>query len=49
MGAVAYADDIICMAPTRSMLQHMISEIEDYGNRHNMTFSTDANPVKSKI
>ena len=48
VGACAYADDLLCMAPTRSMLQKMVSVCEQYGKTHNMVFSTDPVPSKSK-
>ena len=48
MGAYAYADDLLCMAPTRSVLQKMVAVCESYGHAHNMVFSTDPIPSKSK-
>ena len=48
VGACAYADDLLCMAPTRSVLQQMVTICEDYGKKHNMVFSTDPIPAKSK-
>ena len=38
MGACAYADDLLSLAPTRLVLQQMI---------HNLVFSTDPVPAKS--
>ena len=36
------------MAPNRTMLQHMVTVCERYGKSHNMVFSTDPVPAKSK-
>ena len=48
MGAAGYADDIILLAPSRSAMAAMISKCEDYAISHNITFSTDEDPKKSK-
>ena len=48
VGACAYADDMICMAPTRNMLQKTVTVFENYGQTDNMVFSTDPVPSKSK-
>ena len=48
LGACAYADDLLCMAPTRSMLQEMVKVCQQYGEKHNMIFSTDSVPARSK-
>ena len=48
MGACGYADDLILMAPVRSVLQEMLTVCQEYGRRHNLVFSTDPNPAKSK-
>ena len=48
MGACGFADDLILLAPVRSVLQRMVSICEKYGNEHNLVFSTDPNPSKSK-
>ena len=45
VGACACADDLLCMAPTRSVLQKMVIVCENYGHTHNMVFSTD--PIRS--
>ena len=47
-GIVGYADDNWLLAPTRAALQDMITTCEEYANDHNITFSTDENPNKSK-
>ena len=49
MGAAAYCDDLILLAPHRSALQKMLSTCEEYANVHNIVFSTDPNPNKSKM
>ena len=48
MGAFGYADDIILIAPTRHSLQIMLNICEQYSKAHDMLFSTDSNPIKSK-
>ena len=48
MGACAYADDLLCLAPTRLVLQQMMAVCEHYGRDHNLVFSTDPVPEKSK-
>ena len=48
MGACAYADDLLCLAPTRLVLQKMMEVCEEYGREHNLVFSTDPVPSKSK-
>ena len=47
-GAAGYADDIILLAPSRSAMVAMLATCEDYARRHNITFSTDDDPKKSK-
>ena len=48
MGVVVYADDVLLMAPTRSAMQLMLNQCQDYAARHNIMFSTDPLPHKSK-
>ena len=48
MGAVCYADDVLLIAPTRSALQRMLYELEDFAKESNVIFSTDPVPTKSK-
>jgi hypothetical protein len=48
MGAVGYADDIILMAPSRYAAQRMLRTCEKFANEHNIRFSTDPDPSKSK-
>ena len=47
-GVVGYADDLLLMAPSRSAMETMLKICEDYAGEHNLEFSTDPNPVKSK-
>ena len=48
VGASAYADDLALLAPDRCTLQKMVAICEEYGKDHNLVFSTDPNPRKSK-
>jgi len=48
MGAFGYADDVILLAPTRHSLQVMLDICQDFADSHNMLFSTDPKPSKSK-
>ena len=48
MGAALYCDDLILLSPTRSSLQKMLLLCEKYASCHNMVYSTDPNPTKSK-
>ena len=48
VGACGYADDLILMAPSRDVLQNMINVCESYAIEHNLEFSTDPVPTKSK-
>ena len=48
MGACGYADDLILLAPLRSVLQEMVRVCQEYGELHNLVFSTDPNPANSK-
>ena len=47
-GACGYADDLILLAPNREVLQRMVAVCENYGKEHNLIFSTDPVPAKSK-
>ena len=44
----AMTDDLLLIAPTRGAMQQMLEVCEDYGQRYNISFSTDPNPAKSK-
>ena len=48
LGACGYADDLILMAPCRDVLQRMLTVCEQYAVEHNLVFSTDPVPYKSK-
>ena len=48
MGVVVYADDVLLMAPTRGAMQMMLDKCQVYAAEHNIMFSTDPNPSKSK-
>jgi len=48
LGIFIYADDIFLLCPSRPGLQEMVKECQDFARKNNLTFSTDANPVKSK-
>ena len=48
MGALMYVDDLALLAPTRRVLVEMLMVVERYGQSHNLKFSTDVDPKKSK-
>ena len=48
LGACGYADDICLLANNRLILQKMVTICENYGKEHNLIFSTDPVPTKSK-
>ena len=48
LGGCGYADDLILMAPSRDVLQRMLHVCEAYAMEHNLVFSTDPVPSKSK-
>ena len=48
VGVIGYADDLFLMSPSLDGLQEMLKVCEEYANNHNLKFSTDANPQKSK-
>ena len=48
VGAAGYADDLILLAPSRTAMARMLNVCEQYAERHNLQFSTDPNPSKSK-
>ena len=47
-GILVYADDIILLAPRRQGLQMMVNTCNDYAMCHNLLFSTNTDPKKSK-
>ena len=48
LGALAYADDLCLLAPNRHVLQKMVTICQEFGMEHNLAFSTDPVPAKSK-
>lgn len=48
MAAAGYADDLIPLSPSREAMVKMLKICEDYGTEHNLVFSTDPVPKKSK-
>ena len=47
-GIMVYADDIILLCPSRIGLQAMIDICQQFANEHNLQFSTNSDPAKSK-
>ena len=47
-GAAAFADDLAVLAPNWTTLQKMVTICEEYGKEHNLVFSMDPIPRKSK-
>ena len=48
LGGCGYADDLILLAPSRDVLQRMLEVCASYASEHNLVFSTDPEPAKSK-
>ena len=48
VGAAGYADDLVLLAPSRETMSKMLKVCADYAEIHNLVFSTDVNPLKSK-
>ena len=48
VGVIIYADDIALLSPSLDGLQNMIDTCNNYAKKHNLNFSTDVNPQKSK-
>ena len=48
VGIIVYADDIVLLSPSFDGLQQMIDTCSIYAKKHNLSFSTDDNPKKSK-
>ena len=48
VGIVVYADDIFLLCPSRAGLQSMVNICEKFANKHNLQFSTNPDPNKSK-
>jgi hypothetical protein len=47
-GIMVYADDIVLLSPSRMGLQAMINICQEFALSHNLKFSTNSDPVKSK-
>ena len=47
-GAVCFADDLVLLAPARTAAEMMLQCCEEYALEHNLHFSTDPAPAKSK-
>ena len=47
-GILVYADDIVLLAPRRQALQLMVDTCSNYAINHNLLFSTNPDPSKSK-
>ena len=48
VGAACFADDLFLLAPSRTAAVMMLETCERYAMQHNLQFSTDPNPSKSK-
>ena len=48
VGAAGYADDLFLLAPTRETMSRMLKVCANCAAIHNLVFSTDVNPFKSK-
>ena len=48
VGIIGYADDLFLMCPTLDGLQKMLKVCESYAESHNLCFSTDPSPMRSK-
>ena len=47
-GIIGYSDDSLLLAPSLESLQSMLLLCQNYAEEHNLKFSTDKNPKKSK-
>ena len=47
-GMLGYADDLLLLCPSRGGLQEMLDIAQEYAKAHNVGFSTNPNPRKSK-
>ena len=48
MGAMGFCDDLLLLAPTRDGMQLMLDTCQRFAGKHNLQFSTDPDPQKSK-
>ena len=47
-GITGFSDDSLILAPNQEALQEMLTICESYAEEHNLKFSTDKDPKKSK-
>ena len=48
LGILGYADDNLLLAPSKEALQEMLNTCDSFAKDHNLQFSTDPKPQKSK-
>ena len=48
LGVMAYADDLVLLAPNRAAAAQMVGVCEDWARNNNVLFSTDPDPKKPK-
>ena len=48
VGIIVYADDIVLLSASIDGLQEMIDTCSEYAAKHNLPFSTNKDPKKSK-
>jgi hypothetical protein len=48
LGAIAWADDFLLLAPNRAAMQQMLDLAANFGQRNNLEFSCDPDPAKTK-
>ena len=48
VGMVGYADDNFLLSPSQDGLQEMLKTCDEYASQHNLKFSTNPDPKKSK-
>ena len=48
-GITGFSDDSIILAPNQDALQEMLDICDKYAIEHNLKFSTDSDPKKSKM
>ena len=48
VGVACYADDVVLITPCQQAMQMMLSTVENFAKRNNISFSTDPDPKKSK-
>ena len=48
VGVMGYSDDLLLLAPCRDAVQNMLKTCELFAENHNIRFSTNEDPKKSK-